>query len=277
MVLVLRGLGHILVGSVLVRFCSLVSCFHNICAFQTDAVKTNDITLFIMTICYFPLGLVLVSLGLVTGANRRLAAPLKGAWEDCSRSSECKNQCCSKESSATHKCTPGGTVFAGSAEDWLDAINSVRETYQVDSLAWSNDLKSEAQVWANNIAKSCVNGVPGAGQNPNDYGISTIINMRNPKMAVERWVANGVCKHILEFLKAMSIFDKIAVSIIIICILTGVNAETIPSKASNIFTQMIWAGSEYVGCADATSSQSGKTCTGEFNYFMQWNVNHIYL
>ncbi|KAL7516988.1 hypothetical protein ACHAWX_001953 [Stephanocyclus meneghinianus] len=174
-----------------------------------------------MTIFCFPLGLVLVSLGLVTGANRRLAAPLKGAWEDCSRSSECKNKCCSKESSSTHQCTPGGTVcvknlrdVAGSAEDWLDAINSVRETYQVDSLAWSNDLKSEAQVWANEIAKSCVNGVPGAGQNPNDYGVSTIINMRNPKMAVERWVANGV------------------------------NAETIPSKESNIFTQMIWAGSD---------------------------------
>jgi len=174
-----------------------------------------------MTIFYSPLGLVLVSLGLVTGANRRLAAPLKGAWEDCSRSSECKNKCCSKESSATHKCTPGGTVcvqnlrnVAGSAEDWLDAINSVRETYQVDSLAWSNDLKSEAQVWANEIAKRCVNGVPGAGQNPNDFGVGTIINMRNPKMAVERWVANGVCRHILEFSKSTLIFDNIVVSII---------------------------------------------------------------
>eukprot|EP00804_Cyclotella_cryptica_P010446 CCRYP_012287-RA/>CCRYP_012287-RA protein AED:0.10 eAED:0.10 QI:809/1/1/1/0.75/0.6/5/79/232 len=197
-----------------------------------------------MTICLFPLGLIFISLGLVTGTKKGFAAPLKGAWEDCSRSSECKNKCCSKEFSTTHKCTPGGTIcvqnlrnVAGKAEDWLDAINGVRETYQVDSLEWSNALKSEAQVWANEIAKKCVNGLPGAGQNPNDYGVATIVNMRNPQMAVDRWMANGV------------------------------NALKIPSKASNSFTQMIWAGSQYVGCADATSSQSGKTCTASVCYY----------
>ena len=226
-----------------------------------------------MRICLFPLGLIFMPLGLVTGRKTRLGVPLKGAWEDCSRSSECQNKCCSKEASTTHKCTPGGTVcvqnlrnVAGSPEDWLDAINGVRETYQVDSLAWSNDLKSEAQVWANEIAKKCVNGLPGAGQNPNDYGVTTVVNMRNPKMAVERWVTNGECIHILEF--SSCCLSSIPYDLnLFIGVLKGLNAATIPSKASNSFTQVIWAGSEHVGCADATSSQSGKKCSAAVCYF----------
>ena len=37
----------------------------------------------------------------------------------------------------------------------------------------------------------CVNGVPGAESNADDYGVTTILNMRNPQMAVDRWVMNG--------------------------------------------------------------------------------------
>jgi hypothetical protein len=87
----------------------------------------------------------------------------------------------------------------GSPEDWLVAINEVREEYQNEyggpgtytEIEWSADLSSEAQKWANEIAAKCVNGVPGSGSNPNDYGVATILNMKNPQMAVERWVMNG--------------------------------------------------------------------------------------
>jgi hypothetical protein len=133
----------------------------------------------------------------------------------------------------------------GSPEDWLVAINEVREEYQNEyggpgtytEIEWSADLSSEAQKWANEIAAKCVNGVPGSGSNPNDYGVATILNMKNPQMAVERWVMNGL------------------------------NANTIPSNSANPFTQMIWTASEYVGCAGATSSLSGKSCTASVCYY----------
>lgn len=38
-------------------------------------------------------------------------------------------------------------------------------------------------------------------------------------------------------------------------------ANKILSAASNPITQIIWAGTKYVGCAIATSKQSGAECT----------------
>jgi hypothetical protein len=85
----------------------------------------------------------------------------------------------------------------GSSEDWLTALNDARKR-QVEAidgtfneLKWSNDLQTEAQAWANIIAANCRNGVPVAEANPKDYGVATILNMRNPQMAVSRWVTNG--------------------------------------------------------------------------------------
>lgn len=88
---------------------------------------------------------------------------------------------------------------SGSGEDWLDAINEVRQEYQEEfggtyiPLKWSPDLAAEAQKWANDIAEICKNGTPGTRKNPNDFGVSTILNMRNPQLAVDRWVQNGEC------------------------------------------------------------------------------------
>jgi hypothetical protein len=83
----------------------------------------------------------------------------------------------------------------GSPEEWLSALNAARKTGQKkiggsgSQLKWSNDLASQAQTWANELAKKCSNGLP--TNNPGDYGVSTILNMRNPQLAVDRWVANG--------------------------------------------------------------------------------------
>lgn len=54
----------------------------------------------------------------------------------------------------------------GTSEDWTDAINKARKKYQeqyggtYSELKWSNDLKTEAQEWANTIAARCQNGLP---------------------------------------------------------------------------------------------------------------------
>ena len=87
--------------------------------------------------------------------------------------------------------------ISGSGKDWLNAINEVREVYQEEfggtytPLKWSPDLANDARKWANDIAEVCRNGVPGADTNPNDCGVATILNMRNPQLAVDRWVQNG--------------------------------------------------------------------------------------
>lgn len=52
-----------------------------------------------------------------------------------------------------------------------------------------------------------------------------------------------------------------------VSILTGINANAIPSARSNPFTQMIWTTSEFVGCADARSSQSGRSCSASVCYY----------
>lgn len=85
----------------------------------------------------------------------------------------------------------------GTGEEWLDAINEVREEYQVEyggpytPVKWSVDLANAAQQWANEISARCMNGIPGATTNPEDFGVATILNMRNPQLAVDRWVMNG--------------------------------------------------------------------------------------
>lgn len=85
----------------------------------------------------------------------------------------------------------------GTPEEWLTALNEARQIGQETLLAeytpfeWSPDLANEAQAWANGLAASCTNGVPTGEENPGDYGVTTILNMRNPGLAVERWMING--------------------------------------------------------------------------------------
>jgi len=87
----------------------------------------------------------------------------------------------------------------GSPEDWLNSLNAARKQNQealggtYSALSWSNDLMGEAQTWANDLAIECANKAPSTGQNPGDYGVATILNMRNPQLAVGRWVINGKC------------------------------------------------------------------------------------
>lgn len=85
----------------------------------------------------------------------------------------------------------------GTPEEWLDALNEARETGQVAiggeyvPLEWSADLALKASKWANRLATKCENGVPSGQENPGDFGVNTVLNMRNPKLAVERWMING--------------------------------------------------------------------------------------
>ena len=56
---------------------------------------------------------------------------------------------------------------------------------------------------------------------------------------------------------------------------TGENADKIPSKESDPMTQILWSATEYVGCADAMSSQSGKSCTASVCYFAKVSCFHF--
>jgi len=85
----------------------------------------------------------------------------------------------------------------GSPQDWLDSLNKERELgvpgwdTEIAPFEWSADLARQAQGWANELAIKCDNGVPSSAQNPGDYGVTAILNMRNPQLAVERWMING--------------------------------------------------------------------------------------
>jgi len=201
-----------------------------------------------MKIVILAAALILATFAPAEGAMRKAWKPNRA---QCTASAQCRSKCCTKVSARRYVCkkeeegmTCVGNVrnVPGSGDEWLTNINDARETYQIEyggeytPIKWSNDLAiNEAQSLANTLASTCTNRLP--DENPNDYGIATILNMRNPRMTVNRWVLNGI------------------------------NANTIPSARSNPFTQMIWTTSEYVGCADASSSLSGRFCTASVCYY----------
>ena len=85
----------------------------------------------------------------------------------------------------------------GSPDDWLQSLNDARKTGQVaiggqySPFKWSPDLANQAQKWANTLASECRNAVPDGDENPDDYGVTSIGNARNPANTVERWMTNG--------------------------------------------------------------------------------------
>ena len=85
----------------------------------------------------------------------------------------------------------------GSAEDWLQSLNDARAVGQFvlggesSALEWSPDLANQAQGWANALAASCKNAVPDGEENPGDFGVTSILNVRNPANTVEHWMING--------------------------------------------------------------------------------------
>ena len=97
----------------------------------------------------------------------------------------------------------------GSPEDWLQSLNDARAvgqfvigggTSEPSALEWSADLANQAQGWANTLASECKNAVPDGDENPGDYGVTTILNVRNPANTVEHWMINGkyMCDGVLS-------------------------------------------------------------------------------
>ena len=148
-------------------------------------------------------------------------------------------------------------------ETTIDEDGNMASSVSASILEWSADLANQAQGWANTLASECKIAIPDGV----DYGVNAIANVRNPATAVKRWMTNGtsqssvlvktyVCNcHYVHKLFLGTYFHA------------GYNAAKIPSNGSNAMTQILWDGTRYVGCADAESSKSGKSCTASVCYF----------
>jgi hypothetical protein len=64
---------------------------------------------------------------------------------------------------------------------WRIQHNIMRKKYQVQyggrfrAVKWSDTLEEEALAWAKEIVKTCQNKAPGAGQNPNNFGVNSAV------------------------------------------------------------------------------------------------------
>jgi hypothetical protein len=128
-----------------------------------------------MKICIGSIGLILANSVIVEGGFIR--SNLNNGAQ-CTKSEQCKSKCCSMGSrskpvcvrkNSGSVCTEGNArIVPGTSKDWADAINEARKKYQdqyggpntYSALKWSNDLKDEAQKWANTVAANCQNGLP---------------------------------------------------------------------------------------------------------------------
>lgn len=149
------------------------------------------------------MNIVILAAALILATFAPTEGSLRKAWKpnraQCTASAQCKSKCCTRGSARSYVCKEKEEDMTcvqnlrnvpGSGDEWLTNINNAREKYQVEyggsgrytPIKWSIDLASEAQKWANILASNCINKLPRAI--PNDYGIATILNMRNPKMTV---------------------------------------------------------------------------------------------
>ena len=148
------------------------------------------------------MNIVILAAALILAAFAPTEGALRKAWKpnraQCTASAQCRSKCCTRVSARSYVCKKKEEDMTcvqnlrnvpGSGDEWLTNINNAREKYQFEygasnytPIKWSNDLASEAQKWANALASSCTNALP--KENPNDYGIATILNMRNPSMTV---------------------------------------------------------------------------------------------
>ncbi|KAL3788131.1 hypothetical protein HJC23_005469 [Cyclotella cryptica] len=128
---------------------------------------------------------------------------------------------------------------------WKQAHNDMRKKYQeayggeFAPLKWNMELKLEAENWAKELVTTCTNKSPGAGENPNDYGVNSAMrsgqrNFQNPVAIMNMWEK----KLPLGYPK------------------------------NSVMTQVLWSKTEYVGCADASSALgAAKSCTAAVCFY----------
>ena len=171
----------------------------------------------------------------------------QGDWSQCSSSSQCGSGCCSgKYSNGVLKCTPLGSGFNPSANGcvsasnnggttdsnaWIQAHNVRRQKYHsmygvsYVPLKWSSSIAQSAQGYANKLIamSGCVieHGYQGdryGGENLYANWGSSGVTSATPDQVLQAWAENEV------------------------------------SSVGGHFTQVIWRGTRYVGCATASKS-----------------------
>jgi len=187
----------------------------------------------------------------VDGLVRSLGS--QGDWSSCSSSSQCASGCCSgKYSNNILKCTPlksgfnpvsngcvsgssggsGGGSSGSSGNAWLDAHNSRRQRYHslyrksYVPLKWSSSLENSARGWANRLLGSCsLQHARNTGQGEN--------------LAYTSWRASA------DQVLKMWVEDEDPAK---------TNGQYIWPNSGH-FSQALWRGTKYLGCATATSSR----------------------
>lgn len=128
---------------------------------------------------------------------------------------------------------------------WKKAHNNMRKKYHVEyggeftPMKWNMALKRDAERWAKQLVRDCNNRLPGDTYNPNEYGVNSAMKtgsrgFQNPNMVMKSW------ENKLQF----------------------------GYPRNQAMTQVLWAKTGYVGCADASSSVGAdKTCTASVCYY----------
>jgi hypothetical protein len=129
--------------------------------------------------------------------------------------------------------------------EYKKAHNDMRRKYhkkfggEFVAINWNMQLKSEAEAFAKKLVKNCANRVPQAGENPNNYGVNSVLNpgvdFLNPASVMKLWE----------------------------------NKLPLGYPKNGVFTQVLWSKTLYVGCADASSSPAQLTngCTASVCFY----------
>ncbi|KAL7506332.1 hypothetical protein ACHAXN_003596 [Cyclotella atomus] len=128
--------------------------------------------------------------------------------------------------------------------NWRKVHNAARKKYQVQyggtftPIKWSDELHSEALLWAKELVSNCVNRLPGSAKNPNNYGVNAAMNsksriFRSPFAVMNTWE----------------------------------NKLQYGYPANSVMTQVLWSKTKYVGCADAASSGDAEKCSASVCYY----------
>lgn len=128
---------------------------------------------------------------------------------------------------------------------WKKVHNDMRKKYHVQyggefvPIKWNMELKNEAEAWAKELVSNCVNRLPGSTKNPNNYGVNSAMNskssiFRSPVAIMKMWE----------------------------------NKLPLGYPANSVMTQVLWAKTEYVGCADAASpGSSANKCSASVCFY----------
>lgn len=128
---------------------------------------------------------------------------------------------------------------------WRVQHNKMRKKYQVEfggrfnAVKWSGALEDEAQAWAEEIVKTCQNKAPGAGQNPNNFGVNSSVR--------------GGTRIFQSPINVMKTWEK---------------KLELGYPGNQVMTQVLWSGTKYIGCSDAASPvENEKVCTASVCFY----------